>query len=270
MDRPLAHKTAIVTGALGLLGREHCHALAEAGANIVATDLSQLGVEFLAEELEQRHAVRALGVAADVRARRTLQTLKDAALEAFARIDVLVNNAAIDDKFQDPELALEQSRFENYPLESWQRILDVNLTGAFNCCQLLAPAMAAQGSGSIINIASTYGLVAPQNSLYHDENGRQRFYKSPAYAASKGGLIQLTRFLAAYYGEHGVRANALCPGGVENGQDTTFRTAYASRTPLGRMASPGDFRGALTFLASDASRYMTGAALVVDGGFTAW
>ncbi|MGR8934481.1 MAG: SDR family oxidoreductase [Gammaproteobacteria bacterium] len=262
----LSGKTAIVTGAAGLLGRRHCRALADAGATVIATDTDAAECARVAEEL----GGTALGRAADVTDPASLKTLLDEVLSRTGRVDVLVNNAAINDRVESPETAPELSRFENYPLAAWRRSLDVNVTGVFLCSQLIGTAMAEAGSGSIINIASTYAVVAPDQALYRDAAGRQQFYKSAVYPTSKGAVLAFTRFLAAYWGEAGVRVNALSPGGVENGQDAHFIQAYAQRTPLKRMATADDFIGALVFLASDASAYVTGANLLVDGGFTIW
>lgn len=265
-DFSLAGKTAVVTGACGLLGSRHAQALAEAGAHVVVADLDETACNSLAESLP----TAAMGCGFDVTNPQAIQTALTHILGRFGKVDVLVNNAAINDMFESPALAAEQSRFENYPLTMWQKSLDVNLTGVFLCCQIIGTEMAKQGYGSIINIASTYGLVAPNQSLYQQPDGSQLFYKSPAYPATKGAVVNFTRFLAAYWGDVGVRVNTLSPGGVENGQDDYFVQNYAQRTPLKRMATPNDYRGAIVFLASDASAYMTGANLVVDGGWTAW
>lgn len=269
----LRGKVAVVTGALGLLGREHCRALAEAGADIVATDLDQDACTAFAEEITENRGGggnRAMGIGANVTDRGSVRALLDAALEKFGRVDVLVNNAAINDMFENPAMAGELSKFENYPLEMFQRSLDVNITGMFLCSQIIGAEMARAGSGSIINVASTYGIVAPDQSLYRRPDGTQTFYKSAAYPVTKGAVISFTRFLAAYWGERNIRVNTLSPGGVENSQDEYFIRQYSARTPLGRMARPNDYQGALIFLASDASAYMTGANLVVDGGWTCW
>jgi NAD(P)-dependent dehydrogenase (short-subunit alcohol dehydrogenase family) len=263
-------RVAIVTGAAGLLGRHHCFALAEAGANVVAVDTAEATVRKLAAELAQATSRESFPAVADITHASSVRDLAGLVKEKFGRIDILVNNAAINDMFENPAAAAELSRFENYPLDLWQRSLDVNVTGTFICSQLIGTLMARQNSGSIINIASTYGMVAPDQSLYRRPDGTQHFYKSAAYPVTKAAVISFTRFLAAYWGKAGVRVNALSPGGVENEQDEYFVRNYAARTPLGRMAQPTDYKGAIVFLASDASAYMTGANLVVDGGWTAW
>src|SRR3989339_1065338 len=262
----LKNKTAIVTGALGLIGKEHCKALSEAGANVVVADLNDAKCEEFAKTL----STESIGVSLDVTKKDSIQNLRDIILKKFGHIDVLVNNAAINDMFEDPKAATEQSKFENYPLDLWQKSIDVNLTGDFLCSQILGTEMAKQKSGSIINIASTYGITAPDQSLYIKEDGTQSFYKPPAYSATKGAVIMFTKYLAAYWGKDGVRVNTLSPGGVENNQDEFFIKKYSAKTMMGRMAQPDDYKGALIFLASDSSKYMTGANLVVDGGWTAW
>lgn len=265
----LSGRVAIVTGATGLLGREHCQCLAEAGAHVIAVDREPQACERLARELESKHGHTALGIAADITDRDSLVAVRDAALVQFDRIDVLVNNAAIDDKVSHAN-GVDRSRFEDYPLEAFRRSLDVNVTGTFLSCQVLGSVLAQRGAGAIINIGSTYGLVAPDQRLYRGPDGAQLFFKSPAYPTGKAAVLGFTRFLAAYWGPSGVRVNALCPGGVFANQPQHFVEAYAARTPLGRMAAASDYRGALVFLASDASSYMNGTTLVVDGGFTAW
>lgn len=262
----LEGKTAVVTGALGLIGRKHCEALAAFGANVVVADLNADQSAAFAAALD----TPSIGLALDVTSAESVAMLRDAALTRFGHLDVLVNNAAINDMFESPTMAAEQSRFENYPLAMWQKSLDANVTGVFLCSQIIGAPMARQGSGSIINVASTYGVVAPDQSLYKTPDGRQPFYKSPAYPTTKGAVIAFTRFLAAYWGQAGVRVNTLSPGGVENNQQEYFVDNYSARTMLGRMAAPTDYQGALVFLASDASAYMTGANLIVDGGWTAW
>jgi NAD(P)-dependent dehydrogenase (short-subunit alcohol dehydrogenase family) len=263
-------KVAVVTGALGLLGRNHCDALAGAGAHVVATDLDGTQCETFAAELTEAHGRTAAGWGADITSPESIHNVCDGVLKRFGHVDILVNNAAVNDKFESPAAATEESQFEHYPLHLWRQSLDVNVTGTFLCSQIIGAAMARRGSGSIINIASTYGIVAPDQSLYRKADGTQTFYKTPAYPTTKGAVLAFTRFLAAYWGKAGVRVNALSPGGVENDQDSHFIAAYSARTPLGRMAQPTDYRGALVFLAGDASAYMTGANLVVDGGWTAW
>lgn len=263
----LANKTAIITGAAGLLGRQHCWALAEAGANVIAADLRGADCEALAAELS-RLPVSAAGLQVDVTSPGSIRALRDVTLKHFDQIDVLVNNAAIDDVFSDAKE--DVVTFEQYPLASWQQAMEVNLTGAFLCSQIIGAEMARRGAGSIINIASTYGLVAPDQSVYRRPDGSQAFYKSAAYPVAKAGLLALTRYLAAYWGAAGVRVNALSPGGVENAQDDFFISNYADRTPMGRMARPTEYKGAVVFLASNASSYMTGANLIVDGGWTIW
>ena len=262
----LKNKTAIVTGALGLIGKEHCRALSEAGANVIVVDIDKTKCEEFAKSL----GTESIGIDVNVTNPDSIIKLRNDVLKKFKHIDVLVNNAAINDMFENPKAASEQSKFENYPLELWQKSVDVNLTGVFLCSQILGQEMAKQNSGSIINVASTYGITAPDQSLYKDKNGNQNFYKPPAYSATKGAVIMFTKYLAAYWGKNNVRVNTLSPGGVENNQDEFFIQKYSEKTPLGRMAKPTDYKGALIFLASDASNYMTGANLVVDGGWTAW
>ncbi|MCK6605498.1 MAG: SDR family oxidoreductase [Ignavibacteriaceae bacterium] len=262
----LTGKTAIVTGSLGLIGKNHCRALSEAGANVVVTDIDGEACNNFAAELPSR----AIGFGADITDADSVKALRDFALAHFGSIDILVNNAAINDKFEDPAALFEQSKFENYPLDLWNKSLSVNVTGMFLCSQVIGTVMAERGAGSIINVASTYGIVAPNQDLYIDKNGIQKFFKTAAYPVTKGAVIAFTKFLAAYWGRSGVRVNTLSPGGVENNQDDFFVENYSKRTPLNRMARPDDYRGAVVFLASDASAYMTGANLVVDGGFTIW
>ena len=259
-------KVAIVTGALGLIGQKHCIALNQAGAHVVAADLN----EKKCIEFANLHLQYSMGHYLDVTDQESIHKLLKNVLINYRKIDILVNNAAINDMFEDPKAAIEQSKFENYPVELWQKSIDVNLTGVFLCCQIIGSQMVKQKKGSIINIGSTYGISAPNQELYKDQEGVQTFYKPPAYPVSKAGVIMLSNYLAAYWGKNGIRVNTLTPGGVKNGQSQFFIENYSKNTPLGRMAEADDYMGALVFLSSDASSYMTGSNLVVDGGWNCW
>lgn len=262
----LTDKTAIVTGAAGLIGKALCEALSEAGAIVAICDINYDKAAQLSSEI----ANNSFPVELDVTNYDSLETAKDLIIKNTGRIDILVNNAAINDIFDTKTSVLEQSSFENYPIELWNKSFDVNVTGTFLNCKVFGNEMAKRNYGSIINVASTYGIVGPDQSIYKDENGNQKFYKSPSYPAGKGAIVNFTRFLAAYWGNKGVRVNTLSPGGVFDGQDKFFVENYSKKTMLGRMANPDDYKGPVVFLASDSSSYMTGANLVVDGGWTAW
>ncbi len=271
----LTGRVAIVTGGPGLLGREFCRTLAEGGASVVVADINAGAVNTLTTSLIKA-GYHAMGVATDVTLLESVRSLVDETLGMYGRLDILVNSAALDPKFDPPALAEMAKKgavsgaFEDYPLDAWQAALNVNLTGMFLCCQAAVRPMLAQGKkGSIINICSTYGLAGPDQRIYQRE-GEQSSYKPVYYSVTKAGVLGLTRYLAAYYAGTQIRINALTPGGIFNNHDDVFLKAYSSRTILGRMADKDEMNGALLFLASDASSYMTGSNLVVDGGWTAW
>ncbi len=264
----LTGRTAIVTGGIGLLGKQFCRTLAEAGANVVVADLNARGAQEYAQSLCAAD-YQAAGMGVDVTDPASVRSLVDSTVQEFGRLDILVNSAALDPKFDPQHAGQHNTSFEDYPLESWNQALSVNLTGLFLCCQAAVRPMTAQGKGSIINICSTYGLVGPDQRIYQKE-GQPVQYKPVYYSVTKSGVLGLTRYLATYYAGTEIRVNALTPGGVYNNHDETFLKAYSARTVLGRMAHPDEMNGALLFLASDASSYMTGSNLVVDGGWTAW
>ncbi|MCS6908395.1 MAG: SDR family oxidoreductase [Anaerolineales bacterium] len=263
----ITDRVAIVTGGAGLLGREFCRTLAEAGAKVVVADLNEEAAAATAESLS-RQGQQALPLQVDVTSPISVRQMIAQTLEAFGAVDILVNSAALDPKF-DPQHSAHSTDFEDYPLELWNRALAVNLTGVFLCCQAAIPPMLRQGKGVIINIASIYGLNAPDQRIYQ-RPGHPPQYKPAYYTVTKAGVLGLTAYLAAYYGARNIRVNALTPGGVYNQHDEEFVRAYSARTMLGRMANLDELNGALLFLASDASAYVTGANLIVDGGWTAW
>ncbi|HPH97348.1 MAG TPA: SDR family oxidoreductase [Anaerolineaceae bacterium] len=265
----LSGRAAVVTGGAGLLGTEFCRTLAEAGAGVVVADLNAEAAEKTAEGLRQK-GFKAVAAGVNVTDPASTAAMVEATLKAFGRLDVLVNSAAMDPKF-DPQNQDKQgaNAFETYPLESWSQALHVNLTGMFLCCQAAVKPMLAQNSGSIINICSTYGLVGPDQRIY-ERPGQPKSFKPVYYSVTKSGVMGFTRYLATYYAGKPIRVNALTPGGVYNNHDETFTANYSARTVIGRMAHRDEMNGALLFLASDASSYMTGSNVVVDGGWTAW
>jgi 2-deoxy-D-gluconate 3-dehydrogenase len=264
----LTGRVAIVTGGAGLLGAEFCRTLAEAGAAVTIADLDGQAAADLAASLTQS-GYRAQGRETDVTSVESVKEVVAATLKDFGRLDILVNSAALDPKFDPNSRKSHSGAFEDYPLGLWQQALDVNLTGAMLCCQAAVQPMLEQGAGTIINLSSIYGVSAPDQRLYHREGQPQQF-KPVYYTVTKAGILGLTKYLSAYYAGKNIRVNALTPGGVYNNHDDEFLQAYAARAVMGRMAEKDEMNGAILFLASDASKYMTGANLVVDGGWTVW
>ncbi len=264
----LKDNVVIVTGGAGLIGKEYVQALTEAGAHPVVADVNLSAAERVAREKGDENGFPVL---LDVKDPVSVKQMVEKVMGRFGRIDGLVNNAALDPKF-DPEHAEEHHlTFENYPLEMWQESLDVNLTGMFLCAQAVAPVMLKQKKGSIVNISSIYGLVGPDQRLYEkDDPEIQPSIKPVTYSVTKSAVLGLTKYLATYWGEKGIRVNTLTLGGVFNNHEEEFVRRYSSRNPLGRMAEANEYCGALIFLLSNTSSYMTGSNLVVDGGWTAW
>lgn len=265
----LAGRTAIVTGGAGLLGTGYAHALAAAGAHVVVADIDGGAAETLAEAVSRASGVRAMAIPTDVTHPGSVRAMAEQTLAEFGRIDALVNNAALDPKFDPAHSGSHAGSFEEFPLEAWDQSLAVNLTGMFLCAQAVCRPMLAAGRGVMVNVSSTYGLVGPDQRLYQRE-GRPPEYKPVSYSVTKSAVIGLTRYLATYFAGKGIRVNTLTPGGVFAGHDEEFVRRYSARTVLGRMAEKDEMSSALLFLVSDASSYMTGANLVVDGGWTAW
>jgi NAD(P)-dependent dehydrogenase (short-subunit alcohol dehydrogenase family) len=277
-DKPVAElfrvddKVALVTGGAGLLGRRYCEALLEAGGKVVIGDLDGQRAESLSAELS---ATDSLGLRLDVADEASVQSVVDAAVERFGRLDILVNNAALTVRGGSERLRPEDyfAPFERYPRAMWDLAVSVNLTGMLLCAQAAGRQMLEQGGGVIVNIASTYGVVAPDQRLYEGVSSpyAETGFNTPvAYAVTKTAVLGLTRYLATYWARKQIRVNALTPHGVYDNHDETFVRNFVYRSPLGRMARNDEYRGALLFLVSDASSYMTGANLIVDGGWSAW
>jgi 2-deoxy-D-gluconate 3-dehydrogenase len=267
----LKGRVAVVTGGVGLLGSEFCKTLAEAGAAVAVVDLNGEAAKKVAAGLSA-DGYRAIDVATDITKPDSVNAMVASVVSAFGRLDVVVNSAALDPKF-DPTAAakgIAPGAFEDYPLAQWNAAMNVNLTGMFLVTQACVKQMVAQGKkGSIINICSTYGLNGPDQRIYI-KDGKRVAFKPVYYTVTKAGVLGFTKYLAAYYADTEIRVNALTPGGVFNNHEEYFNKNYSAKTILGRMAKKDEMNGAVLYLASDASSYMTGSNLVVDGGWTAW
>jgi NAD(P)-dependent dehydrogenase (short-subunit alcohol dehydrogenase family) len=263
----LSGRVAIITGGTGLLGLAHARALHSAGGIPVLLDIAAPEPA----RLHERAGFEVDCLLCDITREDQLTAALASVIARYGRVDILVNNAANNPKVEDAG-SFRNSRLESFPLDQWHADVAVGLTGAMLSSRVFGGEMARRGKGVIVNVASDLALIAPDQRLYAIE-GRAadaQPVKPVSYSVVKTGLIGLTRYLATYWAESGVRANALCPGGVENGQDAAFLRRIAERIPLGRMAQRDEYQGAMLFLCSDASSYMTGSVLTVDGGRSTW
>lgn len=264
----LTGKRAIVTGGCGIQGVRVTRALAAYGAHVVIADLNAETALLQAREIADEYGVRTLGLACNVADPQAVKDMVSATVDTLGGVDILHNNAA--SKSDDPSDFFVP--FEDFDFGVWRQVMSVNIDGLFLVAQAVGKQMVAQGQGgSIIQTSSLYGITGPDFRIYEGSEYMGRQITTPAvYAASKGAVVQLTRYLATYWGNKGIRVNTLVPGGIESGQNETFRNKYAARVPLGRMATVDEMVGAVIYLASDAASYVTGQMLVVDGGWTSW
>ena len=260
----VSKKVVVLTGVSGQLGAKYAEAYLINGAFVAGLDIIE---NERITNLEKSYPNKFHFIISDITNRKSVENALHIIIDKFGTPEILVNNAAIDSPPSAP--ASENGFFEDYPEKSWDNVMEVNLKGSFFCCQVLGAEMAKNGKGSIINISSIYGNVSPDQSIYeYRRRNGEIFFKPIGYSVSKAGIINMSRYLAVYWAKAGVRVNTLTIAGVFNNQDSEFLKAYNNRIPVGRMANPDDYIGALLFLSTDASSYMTGSNLVIDGGWT--
>lgn len=267
----LTGRVAFITGGAGLLGGKHAEAIASAGGIPVLVDIRATEADLKARELAEAFGVLACAIQADVTQAAQVQALLAEVLARYGRVDILINNAANDPKMENWS-GVAWSRLEEFPIEQWQADLAVGLTGAFLCSQIIGSEMARRGRGVVLNVASDLAVIAPDQRIYRRPGlpDDQQPVKPVSYSVVKTGLIGLTRYLATYWAEAGVRVNAISPGGVYDQQADDFVQRLTNLIPLGRMAHQDEYQGAILFLCSDASSYMTGQNLIIDGGRSCW
>ncbi|MFN2453675.1 MAG: SDR family oxidoreductase [Pyrinomonadaceae bacterium] len=267
----LSGRVAVITGGGGLLGRAHAEIIARAGGNPVLLDIRLDEAEHTAQKLTETFGVRACALQADITQRAQVEAALAGVLARYGRVDILINNAANNPKVED-ESSITWSRLENFSLEQWASDIAVGLTGAFLCSQIIGSEMARRRQGVVLNVASDLAVIAPDQRIYRqpDLPDERQPVKPVSYSVVKTGLIGLTRYLATYWAEANVRVNAISPGGVQNRQAQEFTQKLTNLIPMGRMAHQDEYQGAVLFLCSDASSYMTGQNLIVDGGRSCW
>ncbi len=269
----LDNKIIVITGGAGLLGRQHAEAVLDAGGIAVLLDITADALGNAVNELGKKYNEdRIVGMLADITSLENLEKVRDDILFKYQSIDGLINNAANNPKMEGNAANMAAIQFENFPLQMWMNDIAVGLTGAFLCSQVFGAAMAKQNRGVILNISSDLGIIAPDQRIYRKEGLKEeeQTIKPVTYSVIKHGLIGLTKYLATYYAKKGVRCNALCPAGVFNGQDNEFLEKLINLVPMGRMADKEEYKSTILYMLSDASSYMTGSTVIVDGGRTCW
>jgi len=257
----LSDKVIIITGAAGLLGTKYAEGLSQVNANVVLADINYSKIKKIQKSLNEKYDVNSLAVKVDLTDKKSIKNLVRQVLKKYPRIDGLVNNAMY------PEGPRERSSsFEDFPLKFWNNAIEVNLTGMFLCCQEIGKIMKKQKNGVIVNVSSIYGLVGADQRIY----GKSKYNSTVTYGVTKSAILNFTRYLASYWSDCGIRVNTISLGGVENNHPSSFVKNYSYRNMMGRMAKKDEYVGSMIFLLSDASSYMTGSNLVVDGGWTAW
>lgn len=269
----LDNKIIVITGGAGLLGRQHAEAVLDAGGTVILLDITTSALDNAVSELRKKYNMdRVAGMLVDITSLESLEKVRDDILSKYQSVDALINNAANNPKMESNAVNMGAIQFENFPLQMWMNDIAVGLTGAFLCSQIFGSLMAKQHNGVILNISSDLGIIAPDQRIYRKKGLKEeeQTIKPVTYSVIKHGLIGLTKYLATYYAGKGVRCNALCPAGVFNGQNDEFLEKLTNLIPMGRMADKEEYKSTILYMLSEASSYMTGATVIVDGGRTCW